>query len=395
MMQSAKPSRYAYLDALRGIAALAVVFHHCLLTFPVWEQPYAGSMLVALLFYTPLRLLWAGQAAVIVFFALSGFVLTVMLTRREPLTWTGFLVKRVCRIYLPYLFIVSAGIALMVSFRARGIAGLSNWFNSSWTHPICRALLLDHALMLGDSAWNYVDNPIWSLVHEMRYSLVFPVIVWIAKRARAQHALAGSFAISIAALGGLHLLPRNQVLDSLQYLFVFVAGAELAIHRDAVQDWYRQRTSGIRRLLLALALLLLSANGLPHRHAFAAVLLVNVIGTYLGAALLLICLTGARSGRAFLERPALLFLGRISYSLYLSHLLVLLSLLYGFEGIVPPTVLIWLVPPAAVVVAALLYSSIEKPAMVLGENLRRCLMAPRGSFQPSPDNTDALAQRVI
>jgi peptidoglycan/LPS O-acetylase OafA/YrhL len=226
-----------------------------------------------------------------------------------------------------------------------------------------------------------VDNPIWSLVHEMRYSLVFPLIVWIAKRARPQFVLAGAFVISITALAGLHQLPGNQFLDSLQFLFVFVAGAMLALHREATQVWYRQQENWVRRLLPALALLLLAANGLPRRHAVVEVLIVNVIGTYLGAPLLLMCLIGARTGRAFLEHPVLLFLGRISYSLYLSHLLVLLSLLYGFEKIAPPAVVIWFVPPAAVAVAALLYRGVEKPAMVLGETLRRYVMG-EGLIRP-------------
>lgn len=374
MTNTTNPSRYAYLDALRGIAALIVVFHHCLLTFSSVETPDAGNMAVALLVYTPLRLFWAGQAAVIVFFVLSGFVLTVMLTRKPPLTYLGFAVKRVARIYLPYLVVVTAGIALMAAFHAQGIAGLSNWFNDSWTHPVSQGLLVDHALMLGNANYNHVDNPIWSLVHEMRYSLVFPLIVWIAKRSRTQYVLAGSLAISITALAALRQLPGNQLLDSLQYLFVFVAGAVLALQREAIQAWYRQRENWVRRLLPVLALLLLAANGLPRRHAIVQVLVVNVIGTYLGAPLLLLCLVGARSGRAFLERPALLFLGRISYSLYLSHLLVLLSLLYGLEKIAPPAMVIWFVPPAAVAVAALLYRWVEKPAMTLGETLRGRVM---------------------
>lgn len=331
-------------------------------------------MAVALLTYTPLRLLWAGQAAVIVFFVLSGFVLTVMLTRTPPLTYMGYAVKRVARIYLPYLIIVSAGIALMSAFQARGIAGLSEWFNESWTHPVSRGLLVDHALMLGNVKYNYVDNPIWSLVHEMRYSLVFPLIVWIGTRVRSQYILAGSLVISITALVGLHRQPGNQFLDSLQFLFVFVAGAMLALHREAVQVWYRQRENWVRRLLPALALLLLAANGLPRRHAVVEVLIFNVFGSYLGAPLLLTCLVGAGSGRAFLEHPVLLFFGRISYSLYLSHLLVLLSLVYGFEKIAPPVVVIWFVPPVAVAVAALLYRGVEKPAMAFGETLRCYVM---------------------
>lgn len=331
-------------------------------------------MAAVLLTYTPLRLFSPGRSPVIIFFTLSGFVLTVMLTRDPRLSYGGFIAKRVCRIYLPYLFVVSMGLALMGSFRVHGIVGLSAWFNDSWTHSISPGLLLDHVFLLGNSAYNYVDNPIWTLVHEMRYSLVFPVIVWIALRTRPRYTLAGSFALSLTGVAGLRLLPGNQGFDSLQFLVIFVAGAELALHREAVQDWYRQRSARLRALLFSVALLLLVANDLPRRHAVLEVLAFNVIGTDLGAALLLLCLIGAKSSRAVLERRPLLWLGRISYSLYLSHLLVLLTVLYGLQKIAAPQVLIWFVPPAAIAVAALLYRTVERPAKALGENLRGYFM---------------------
>lgn len=89
--------------------------------------------------------------------------------------------------------------------------------------------------------------------------------------------------------------------------------------------------------------------------------------------LLLKCLVGREHSSNILMR--------ISCSLYLSHLLVFLSLVYGFEKIAPPAVVIWLVPPAAVALAALLYRGVEKPAMALGETLR-CYAVGEGVIRP-------------
>ncbi len=78
-------TRYRSLDGLRGVAALVVVVHHCLLTSIVLAATYRGGTtsgwgLSELLTRTPLHLLWDGTGMVLVFFVLSGFVLTLAFT---------------------------------------------------------------------------------------------------------------------------------------------------------------------------------------------------------------------------------------------------------------------------------------------------------------------------
>ncbi len=85
-MISARPAptgRWKGLDGLRGLAAIVVVLHHSLLTSPSLALAYFGGPKAPvgspswLLTYTPLHLVWAGPEAVLVFFVLSGFVLTL------------------------------------------------------------------------------------------------------------------------------------------------------------------------------------------------------------------------------------------------------------------------------------------------------------------------------
>src|SRR5579863_5158061 len=107
--------RILTLDSVRGIAALSVVFHHCLVVFPAFwlvnqKNEVIASPAIWWIAYTPIHLLWGGLEAVIVFYVLSGFVLAMPLLRSNAPSYSAFTVKRLCRIYIPY-----AGSALMAA----------------------------------------------------------------------------------------------------------------------------------------------------------------------------------------------------------------------------------------------------------------------------------------
>lgn len=352
---------------------MVVVFHHCLLTFPVWDRTMSSgpsTPMTALLTYTPLHLLWGGHVAVLIFFALSGFVLTLMLMRTPPMSYPAFAMKRVCRIYVPYFLVLTLAIGLMLSLHPHGVPSMGAWFNASWSGGVSRGLLIDQTFMLGADRYNYIDNPAWSLVHEMRYSLVFPAILWVSRRLPWKPATAGSLGVTLIFRAACGLQPTNTVLDSLQYFFVFAGGSVLAVHRSAAREWYSSQSASLRIALATAAVLLLSTDGLLflRNHALRAAVFMT---TQIGSVILLFCVIGARRAHAILETRAVLWLGRISYSLYLSHVVVLLTLVYALKDLVPPVTVIAFVPAAALVVAEVLYRLVERPAMALGQQIQQ------------------------
>src|SRR6185312_1226739 len=103
-----EPGRVRSLDGLRGLAALIVVEHHALLaTVPWLAGPYGPGPLPTrgsldwLLVYTPLHIFWAGQEFVVVFFVLSGFVLSLPIARGGRLRIASYYPARLIRLYLP------------------------------------------------------------------------------------------------------------------------------------------------------------------------------------------------------------------------------------------------------------------------------------------------------
>src|ERR1035438_6360232 len=97
-MKLAHPARFKSLDALRGLAALVVVFHHLMLSLP--------DALRDDLRYIDLPLLMGGRFAVMLFFVLSGFVLALPYFAGTNSAYSPYLVRRFCRLYPPFAFAV-------------------------------------------------------------------------------------------------------------------------------------------------------------------------------------------------------------------------------------------------------------------------------------------------
>src|SRR5258708_1027684 len=109
-------ARVDQLDSLRGLAAVNVMASHLLLCVPlifagVHDRDGANRFTYAIL-YTPLHLFIAANEAVILFFILSGFVLSLPFFSPQAPSYRELAIRRVCRIYLPCL--ASLAIALLI-----------------------------------------------------------------------------------------------------------------------------------------------------------------------------------------------------------------------------------------------------------------------------------------
>jgi peptidoglycan/LPS O-acetylase OafA/YrhL len=363
--------RFHELDSLRGIAAFMVVIHH----FYVAQ----GTETYSRFSHSSLRFLVMGNEAVILFFVLSGFVLTLPYERSGGMSYGKFIVKRICRIYLPYLGALALAVAM--NFFYHGLATDVGWIRETWHKKPNLHLIIQHVLFLGSYDWNALNSAFWSLIYEMRISLIFPILAIMALRFRAAWMLLFAVALSLSArplsyaicsLFGLDpaSLEVFRTAETLHFAAFFILGAVLAENRKVTREQYL-RLPGIAALSLCILAVVLYSH--PY-HSFdlgAPVLFPGQVEQWSVAAGAVVIITLALSSNLFqrvLHHGAIRYLGRISYSLYLVHVTVLLSLVYIFHGTVSYRILP-LYLTAALSVATAFYYLLEKPAMLLGQRL--------------------------
>jgi peptidoglycan/LPS O-acetylase OafA/YrhL len=377
--------RLEELDSLRGVAAFSVVLHHFTLIFPVMSATtlaVGAPFLVKLYAFSPLRIVSAGPAAVMLFFLLSGYVLSLaFLGGRRPLRYRTFLVKRVLRLYPPYLAAIAAAwVALQLAGSGRGDGALSSWYSGNWASKhIPVHDLIQHVSLVGIFDDRQLDPVTWSLAYEMRISLVFPLLMLLVRYARLPVVLLTCLAADV--LG--QALYAHGVSSTLSatwiYATIFVAGALLARHREALGRAWSGLAPASRAALGVLAVVAYTYQHLfpwlTSIHPFVIDQMTTAAG---GCVFVVAALEAGVLSRALRTAP-LRFLGRISYSLYLVHCIVLLTLLHLSYGRIPVVVLLLAGGVLSLVLGWVGYVLVEKPSIALG----RRLSAPSGPGRPA------------
>jgi peptidoglycan/LPS O-acetylase OafA/YrhL len=374
VLPSQSQNRFRSLDGLRGVAALIVVFHHALLTLPAAANlsaiPAVGSTIWWLEF-TPLKFLTAGNEAVLIFFVLSGFVLVLPVLRSRAYEWVGYYFRRTIRLYLPV--VASIALAAIIIYAHRQKPGnASSWVESYSVRSPNWGLFLQ-ALDIFEPS-NPVNNPLWTLRWEMIFSLTLPLFVFGALMLRKRAGVVLTCAIVLVFLGTL------KDVTFLLYLPVFFCGAMLAVNADRLLSWSTS-IRGRRGVSFAWLALLLGGGTLLIAHWLLQPFLTHY---YLVNELVLsVSFVGAVVivGVAFLWRPfeslltiaPIRWLGRVSFSLYLVHVPILLAFadVFGHDWLLTIAVAI----PVSLVVAELFARFVEQPAHRLSKRVGAAVSA--------------------
>ncbi len=288
------PAYLPELDGLRGLAILAVVLYHCSPRFEGTWMHYPS--------------LW-GWAGVIVFFVLSGFLITstLLTTRGKPRYFHNFHARRALRIWPVYLLLL-----VVVYLNAPWFIGPPVWEaikTAPWLAYIFCVQNLIHITMPP------AIGPTWALAIEEQYYFFWAPLVRFLRPWMLATLLAGVIAGSpLVRHANLHwMTPTNTLihLDGIAWGSLLAIGLHtLPLSRRA---WLR---IGLGGFVLGIAAAATVAGGTAFLDSALAM-------GFAGAALTLIASSGARNPlNAALGSGPLAFYGRISYGLYMTHISV-------------------------------------------------------------------------
>jgi peptidoglycan/LPS O-acetylase OafA/YrhL len=357
--------RVRALDGLRGLAALVVLEHHTLLAAVPWlAGPYDNGPLPArgsfywLLTYTPLHIFWAGPEFVVVFFVLSGFVLSLPVARGGRLRISAYYPARFMRLYLPVWGALLAAALLHVAVSHSAVGGASWWLNEH-AHPLTlRALRADALLGRKAGDWGFTAV-LWSLHWEVLFSALLPLLLVVAVRMR-------SWSVPLAALCFVALFEHNtggrSTDEYLLELPPFLLGMSLAFEHERLAGLarrLRRRTVGNVALQLALGAACvcgLTADWwLPAGVQTAPLVALGACLT-LGAALVV-----GPFARLLLS-PPLRWSGRRAFSIYLVHEPIVVALAFALGGRPAPLPFAALATALSLAGAALFFRLVEAPS---------------------------------
>jgi peptidoglycan/LPS O-acetylase OafA/YrhL len=370
--------RYEELDSLRGLAALTVLFSHFLLVFPFIENDTINNgykYLTNIFKYSPLHIFFAGHEAVIFFFILSGFVLSLTLFRFEKNKFGVYAFKRFLRIYPPYITAVLVAIITKYSIPDGDLTNLSEWIQTRWDSPTTLMLTVQHVLLLGEFRANDINPVLWSMVHEMRISLIFPFVVYFLSKWSFFKTAISSLVLSFIGIVLMKLFhvegSSTNYFITLHYLSFFMAGGLLAKYRAQIIFWFKKRTIYFKWFLWLVGWICYT-----YKWIFPSVDIMHNImfdewAAALGASIFIVISLSSSEVSKILKIKPIVFLGKISYSLYLYHAIVLVvcvNLLYPTFGIGWILLISFIL---SLLVSSIGYYAVEKPSMQLSRTISK------------------------
>ncbi|MBG0514105.1 acyltransferase family protein [Elizabethkingia meningoseptica] len=331
------------LTGLRGIAAIWVVFFHF---FSFITQLLSDRF--GLIFIPLNNIVKKGYLSVDLFFFLSALVLTMSYQSKFNLSvdsnnFKNYIKKRFARIYPLYLFVI------LISFILQE--------NLTISHVITHLTLTE---VFFNTYINTVVYPIWSLSVEFLVYLIFPFLLllinkmsFIVKIIILVISLYVTFLVQYIPspyfdLNSLSWIfyPSNGLLDINIGLLAFVRGLCVYIVGSIVYPYLKRIN---KYILISSSILLLTFLSVGANDFLVYLLLLTIPSA---------CIT-IKSLNRILSNKLFHYLGKVSYSIYLNHILILTICNYIFsEKVFIVRIIAFIL---TITVSILTFEFIEKP----------------------------------
>lgn len=300
-------SRSRRIESLRALAALGVLVSHALLAGGGYHHDISRT------------LSFGGSLGVFLFFALTGYLLFLPFARRAfadgaPIELGRYGINRAVRV-LPLYYVVLV-VYLLVNEHG---GSFDQWLRfGTFTQSF-----------FSDTV-STVDGPMWSLVVEVQFYALLPLLAWLVARIAGKSRAAAGVVLAVAGLasaavwwvkvahaGGADLRWRYSLPCT---FFNFIPGMLLALLRLELLERPRTRLPSSTFLLAAGAVVwVAAATQLASPQPLAA------LGSLLIVAAVVLPVPDGALAR-FLDVRALWVVGLASYSLYLWHFPIVESL---------------------------------------------------------------------
>jgi peptidoglycan/LPS O-acetylase OafA/YrhL len=341
MLRSApEANRIDYIDGLRGVAILGVVLFHA---YDRWTSvvPYGSR-------YSDFVIFKNGWLGVYLFFVISGFVITMTLSRTK--TFVGFIVKRWKRLF-PAMLFCSVVIYLTASFfneRPAGNVTLSQ---------LIPGLIFVHPRYIEAATGFYPGNlegSFWSIFVEWKFYISFGLLYYLVGVKKAIYVFCAIAAIPVvAALAHDDFAVRVSAQLEIEYVPWLLSGVIL----------YQYGTSAPKTCLMFLGYAwLCAAFTMPDCDAEGILARLLLSGLCLSAFLLPFF---TRTFQGVARSRILVLAGFVSYPLYLLHENMMISLIVKENRLAPaiPSILLPAAPVAILALAAYAIARWVEPSM--------------------------------
>ncbi|MEY4765784.1 MAG: hypothetical protein RI907_2457 [Pseudomonadota bacterium] len=308
-----KGKLYPSLDGLRGLAILMVIAHNGLTI-----DSRDGGVLTQALY----KMLDSGWIGVVLFFALSGFLITGILldNQGQPHAWRNFMARRALRIFPPYY------LTLFILLVALPFVG---WSPPGWT--------VDHVNQVW--LWTYLINwpqglghgvgavpHFWSLAIEEQFYLVWPVLILACRR--SAHVLWLCLAVIGISVGARAWMAHQPGLEDAIYVWTVTRMDALAygalaawwIRQPGMLVWF-DRMKPIMNLgvLALLALTAAYTRAFPRESINGFVIGYAVLGAVSAYAVVSLARGDLAWPSGYAVQPWMAEVGRVSYGMYIVH----------------------------------------------------------------------------
>ena len=333
-MNTIQSNRFQELDALRGIAALMVVFFHFTIGRP---EAKLGFKL--------------GTTGVDLFFIISGFVIFMSLTKVK--TSVDFIINRVSRLYPTYWVSVTFTFVLILIASIYKNDGL---LKTNIIHYLGNMTMFQFYLRIPN-----LDGPYWTMIIEMIFYIGI-LLLFHFKQLKYLNIIGITLSILVVILS--LFFYNNPIIKNslafiplLKYIPLFFAGTVFY----KIYSFKNKLLENYLILLLCLICQILLFNCLGKSHDFInqkeyAIMIILYFGLFTFF---------VNDKLSFIVSKGTLFLGKISFALYLIHQYISIHLIipYFTEELM---VNFWIVSlfislPVVIILASIITYYIEVP----------------------------------